>query len=768
MNKNSDSYVSSLRHMNPKQTRAKQRLLISGTALIALAIPALAISQPTATLAVKQTNRIEEIIVTSQRREQRLEEIPMAIIALSGDMLERSGIANMHDLGQVTPGLQVNWAGGFSQPSIRGVSTLTNGPEAENNIALYIDGFYEPSSVVFNMDLANLAGIEVLKGPQGTLYGRNATGGAILLNTLAPSETLTGKAEVTYGRFDDKRITGYISGPINDRIRYSVAGYKRDMEGYIELSDPERVGRGTGKFVPLEQEALRTKLEMDITESLTATLAYNYVYADDSRGMLFTPFDNVSPSVPEPPARAVKRDMTSYNSKTTRPVTQNQYTLKLQWILPFGSLTSYTGHSSTIAENFYDTDGTYAQNSRTINRFDEDTFQQALDLSINTIDNLELIVGAMYYENETDSHPGMAIQAFNGDTLLQRIDTGIASEAYALYADGTYHITDSLSLNLGGRYSYEEKEAYFQRITGTGSVVFPFTKKKDDFDQFTPRLSLRYQINDRVGAYAAYSQGFRSGTYSLSGAATPEMWNALDPELIDAYEIGVKVTGDRYRLDVATFYYDYQDLQVSTTQPHPSGVGNLTVFENADTAKVLGFDALLEVALTEKLSVRIGGAWLDAEYKRFPNATGLGLDISTGTNVSSQQQDWSGQRMARAPEFSGNIGADYFTPIAGGNGGSLLLSANLSYSDSYVVNNPSLYGPLAGSLANKQRYVQGSITLLNANATWTDRSERYSIGIFGTNLTNEKYLIQHTGTASGDRGNYQQPRSLGIRLGYQF
>lgn len=735
---------------------------------VIFAMPSVAMSQPASDTTGKQVHQMEEIIVTSQRREQRLEDIPMSIVALSADVLEGAGIANMHDLGQITPGLQVNWAGGFSQPSIRGISSLINGPESENNIALYIDGFYEPSSVIFNMDLANLAGIEVLKGPQGALYGRNATGGAILLNTLAPSETLTGKIEATYGRFDDQRLSGYISGPITDRIRYSITGYKRDMEGYIELSDPDRPGRGSDKFVPLEQEALRTKLQMDLTESLTATLGYNYVFADDPRGMLFTPFENVASTVPAPPARATERDMTSYNSKTSRPVTQNQYTLKLQWAIPIGTLTSYTGYSTTKAENYYDTDGTYTLNSRTINRFDDETFQQALDLSINTVDNLELVVGAMYYDNTTETDPNKAVHAYNGNTLLQRIDTGITSEAYAVYADGTYYFTDALSLSLGGRYSYEEKSAYFQRVAGTGAVIFPHTDKEDDFSQFTPKASLRYQINDQAGAYFTYSKGFRSGSYSLSGAATPDQWQALDPELIDSYELGFKMKGERYRFDAALFYYDYQDLQVSTTQTHPSGVGHFTIFENADKAEVTGFDALLEISVTQNFRVRIGGAWLDAEYKEFPNATGLGLDLEAGTNVSSQQQDWSGQRMARAPEFSGNIGADYFTPIADGNGGNLMLSANLSYSDSYVVNNPSVYGPLAGDLANKQRYVQGAITLLNANITWTDPSESFSVGVFGTNLTNEKYLIQHTGTAGGDRGNYQQPRYMGIRVGYQF
>lgn len=743
---------------------AVRRMLCHGVASIVFLAPTITAAQVAQNGSGTQ-RAIDEIVVTAQRREQRLEEVPLSIVPLSSEDLARGAVTNMHDLGQITPGVQINFAGAFSQPAIRGISSLTTGNGVENNVALYVDGFYEPNNNITAMDLANLAGIEILKGPQGTLYGRNATGGAILLNTLAPSDILTGNINLTYGSFDDRRASGFVSGPISDEIRYSISGYVRKTDGYIELSDPDVTGRGSGDFVPAEHRSLRTKLEIDLTDNLTGTLAYNYTFVDERRGILFTPFEHVSPTVPPPPARAIDRDMTSFNSRTEQPVTSHQGTLKLEWVTEVGTITSYTGYSTTVADSYFDIDGTFVNILSAISKGEQDTFQQAVDFNINTPGNWDLIVGGLYFQDEYQ----LDFQALFGDALAQRLDTGMDSEAVAVYADATYDFSDSLSLTFGGRYSYEEKTAFHSSITGDGSVIFPPTKKSASFDEFTPRVSIRYEIAERTNIYAAYSQGFRSGTFSLSAAPTPELWQPLNAEIIDAFEVGFKTVQPRFRLDAAAFYYDYQDLHVSTTQPAPGGGGALvTVFENADKAEVYGVDGQIEISISEALNMRIGAAWLQAKYKEFPNASGIGLDISTNQNIPNQVQDWSGQEMARAPRFSGNLGLDYETFLAGGVWGRLLLSGNISYSDSYVVNNPSVYGPLAGELANTQRYRQGATTLVSATGTWTDPSERYTVRIFGTNLTNEEYFVVHTGDGNGDRGNFEQPRSFGVQVGYQF
>jgi iron complex outermembrane receptor protein len=169
----------------------------------------------------------------------------------------------------------VNFAGCCTQPAIRGISTLTTGTGFENNVAIYVDGFYSPDNLTINGDLANISSVEVLKGPQGTLWGRNATGGAILINTRQPSKTLTGELDLGVGSFKERLVSGYISGPITDRVRYSVAGYYRKTDGYNKQLDA--TGQVVSdKLTPLSQASVRAKVEADITDKLTGTFAYNY------------------------------------------------------------------------------------------------------------------------------------------------------------------------------------------------------------------------------------------------------------------------------------------------------------------------------------------------------------------------------------------------------------------------------------------------------------------------------------------------------------
>ena len=174
---------------------------------------------------------LNEIVVTAQRRAERIEDVPMSITAILPDAAEARGIRNVQDLGQAVAGVQVNFQGAYTYPSVRGVTSLTTGVGFENNVALYIDGFYQPDAVAVNADFANIESLQVLKGPQGALYGRNATGGALLLSTLKPAKELTGKLDLRYGNFNDATVSGFISGPVNDAIRLSVAGYARRSDG---------------------------------------------------------------------------------------------------------------------------------------------------------------------------------------------------------------------------------------------------------------------------------------------------------------------------------------------------------------------------------------------------------------------------------------------------------------------------------------------------------------------------------------------------------
>ena len=714
-----------------------------------------------------------EIVVTAQRREEALEDVPMAITAVSGELLENAGVTSFQDLGAVTAGAQVNFAGAFTQPSVRGVTTLTNGTTVENNIAVYVDGFYEPNPLVTNIDLPNLASIQVLKGPQGTLYGRNATGGAILINTLQPSDILTGRWEISYGRFNDKRASAYVSGPVSNSVRFGLAGYYRQSDSYIKLISRTVPGEFAGPAAPIRQASVRGKLEVDLAENLTATLGYNFVHVDDPRANLYSTFELRPATIggqpfPGPPISITEPGTAATNLPTRGPTEAHQGTLKLAWDLGIGTLTSYTGYSKSVSDYNYDTDGTYLDLSSSKFIQTQKTFQQAIDLSVNAIGSVDLLVGAMYYRDNS----GTDLSSFGSGGNLNFMNfTDQTTGALAVYADGTIHLTDALSITAGGRYSWEKKKIDFVSVNASGSTRLGPLSPEDSWSSFTPRASIRYEIAPRTNIYASYTQGFRSGAFASSPPSLASEYRAVEPEQIKAYEVGFKTANSLFRFDIAAFYYDYTNLHVSSNirsplcAPLPAQCGtNLTLFQNAPKAEIYGGEAQISASPLPNLNVRAGISYLHARYGEFTNATGVGFNPATNTNVPNQTQDWSNQQMTRAPSYSGNVGFDYTMPVGEAK---LMIAANANFTDDYVINNPSVYGPLAGSLANIQRYRQDGYVLVNASATYTFPSGLY-VGVYGRNLTDHRYFITLTGGSNGNYGSLAEPRTYGAKVGFRY
>jgi iron complex outermembrane recepter protein len=731
-------------------------------------------SQTSGPPAAQSSDQLQEIVVTVQKRSEALETVPMSVSVVSGDSIERSGVTNMLDLGSVVPGLQVNSAGGFTIPSIRGVTSLTNGSGLENNIAIYVDGIYTPDTTSINSDLANISSIDVLKGPQGTLYGRNATGGAILINTLAPSNVDTARFEGSYGDFNDHSYSAYVSGPINDRVRFGVAAYLRETDGYITLSDPTVIGSDSGRSAaPIAQRSVRTKLETDVTDTIKVTLGYNNGLSSDARGLLFTPNAYVIPGFPAPPLRATATDTVSYNNNTYDKIDLQEGTLKLVWKSPIGTLTGYGDYARRDSRLAFDFDGTYAPDtnpfkSYTAQTFTEDTYQAGVDYSIDAIEHLDLVAGASYYNDQFRTTSGDLGDANYGSAgLLSNDDIDSISDAEAVYVDGTYHVTPVWTIAVGGRYSHETKDFAYASTDGTGGyLVAPF-EKTQPYSAFTPRASVTYELAPRTDAYVSFSQGFRSGTFNTNGGFS----SAADAvpvkeERITAYEVGFKKAADTMRFNIAAYYYNYSDLQVSVTAATPGDpLVPTVILSNAPRAEIFGSDGDLTFTPMEHLDIVVGAAFIHGRYLRFPNATGTGLDVATGTNVSGQVQNWSGQQTARSPSWSGNLGADYVIPTTVGE---LRLNVNTYSTASYVPNNASTYGSLAGSLADIQRYRDGGYTLLNAQGTWTDPSTHYHVTLYGKNLTNRRYDGTNDGSTFGNFGFLEWPRTYGIKVGVAF
>lgn len=707
-----------------------------------------------------------DVVVTAQRRAERLEDVPMSVTAVTPALLEAAGVTNVHDLEFIVPGTRMNFGGGFTQPSIRGITSLTVGIGFDNNVAFYVDGFYSPDTVTINSDLANIASVEVLKGPQGTLWGRNATGGAILINTLAPSDVLTGQVEVSAARFNDNSIGGYLSGPLSDRARYSIAAYSRNSDGYNRLLDPSGSGGTIGDATPLEHDSLRVKLELDVTENLVATLGYNYGLSADPRGLLFNAFRFTQPTAPPPGIRATEPYTASYGDDTYLRGLTDEGTLRLDWDTSIGTLTSYTGYATRVSKIGYDFDGTPLPGFYQTQHWTQDTFQQGLDLAIDVIDGVDLVVGGSYITDEMVDSPQLS---YGGTGALVGVyHANLQTDAYAVFADATFPVTDRLSLSFGGRYAVEERSIATRTLTPAGANALPPMSNSESWDSFTGRFSARYELAESTNIYASFSQGFRSGAFNSQGAASQALLLPIRPETVDAYEIGFKTAQDNLRFDIAAFFYDYQDLHVAAVVPNPTcpTCAVVTITTNAPEAEIYGVDAQLGYTPFDRFDISAGIAYLHAEYGSFPNATGTGWNATTGTNVTGQTQDWSGQQMSRSPEWSGFVNLQYGVPLSYGD---LTFALNAFYTDTYVVQVPNLWGPLAGpELANKQRNRHHAFGTLNAQMTWAAPGDRYWVSVFGRNLTDTETFNIFASAGHGDIRSYGEPRTYGVRVGYSF
>ncbi|MBV1918982.1 MAG: TonB-dependent receptor, partial [Sphingomonadaceae bacterium] len=666
------------------------------------------------------------IIVTAQRREEALKDVPMSVTVLDQQALTNAGVGSVKELTAVTTGFMLANGGSVPSPAIRGVNTVINGAY-ENNVSLYIDGVYQSAPHALTIDIPNIQNVQVLKGPQGTLYGRNATGGAILLTTLEPTDTWEGKVQATYGRFDERSVGGFVSGPLAEGMGIVVSGYTRRRDGYVDKMSRTNPGEIDGKAFPIAQDAFRAKLKFEFSPSFNATLGYGFTHTDDGGlNASFGPIENTVPffgnAAGAGPLRPTKLGQAAPNLDTGVEVDQHEFFMKLDLDLGIGTLRTTTAYTDIEQSTIFDFDGTYAEITYSESGFVDQTFQQLVDLNLDLGDSLNLLVGGQYFRIKTDTAKGAPDYGYSGtangsfltyDPLAEQplSDYAIGSEtrydrvkeAWALFADATLQATDQLSFIVGGRYSEETQTNTLAKWGAGGEqggvVTFPSTTKSSKYTKFTPRASIVYEITPDTNVYASYSKGFKSGEWPGSFSGDPDDWQDVKQETVDGFEVGLKHAGSGIRFDLAAFYMDYKNLQVSFVNFVDSSA--VVLLQNAPSAEIYGMEANFDAELFENFNLRGGVTYLHARYgDNFifsglgvnPNAPGLNTNsdpLKTFLNVNPVEQDVSGRRMARAPDWTAFLGFDYLVP---NEDGGLRFAANVKWTDKYVVSNPSLWG----------------------------------------------------------------------------
>jgi iron complex outermembrane recepter protein len=717
--------------------------------------------------------QINEIVVTAQRRSENLQQVPISVTAFSGENLAATVVQDTSDLTLVVPGLLYGRSTNFNQPSIRGIGTRNAASGDEPNVATYIDGVYQPDSVGSPYELSNVQDIEVLKGPQGTLYGRNATGGAILISTRAPTFEWHGAASADYGSFGYEKFAGYISGPIiGDKVAASLSAVQYGDNGYVHniyLNDTTAEDRGTALRVKLLYEATRDlsfQLNGFYSRSLSNVLDDGYLLGGNSQVRQYAGTNPFNPNGLPSSVLVTDRPYTTANAFNPENHAYQQFIDgHFNWDLGWSSLSGYTSVGKTRETASSLTDASPLALSRIQYESINKNYNQELVLTSTASGRLTWMAGITAFQ-ANDTFPLVATPKIqvSPTTVIPfpvNILYGQSTRSAAAFGETTWEAVDSLFLTAGLRYSWDRKAAFNQTLTA------PEVSAASSFYNLSPRAVVRYEFTRDTNVYASYTEGYKSGGFNATSASAVVTATggsaAVRPETVDAFEVGVKSKiSDSLLVDLAAFHYKYKDLQVSAAETNPVTGASLTNLQNAGAATINGLEANAVAQLVKGLSVNASASWLHADIDNFPNAsipipiTNLASCVPGGvptlTGNVSCTVNVSGKEMIRAPRYTFGLGASYETNLAGGD---LALSVNAFFSDKYYVD-----------LANTE--AQPSYKVVNASVTWRAPDHHTHIGVYGKNLTDQIYMVGALVSDFGTTTQAAKPRTFGGTIGYDF
>ena len=777
-----------------EMTTVFHKALLAGGCLALL--PAHAVFAQSATGSVSV---LEEIVVTAQKRQENAQDVPIAITALSAAEIEASGIRGTDDLRVAVPALNVTrGAGGFGLPRIRGVGATGQGNGIENPVAVYVDGVYYSASSGVLQSLFDAEQIAVLKGPQGTLFGRNATGGLIQISTLNPSLTESRvKAQVGYGNYDTVNAAGFASVPLSDTVAISVSGQH------------EKRGEGFGKNVFTGNDvqdtktfAGRVKLLFEPSASTRFLLSADINGSDDS-APAFVPFglNTLGQNVPvliESLGGNRKYDIYA-DVDPDLEARQEGASLTVSHDFAGVSLKSITAYRKTDLTVFFDPDGTATPTLRILNVNSDKNFTQEINLLSDTDGPFKWVLGGFYMSNDAGQSPGRTTGTtqFGGNGYTDDFNN-VTLESWSGFVEGTYALGESTNVTSGVRYTDDTRKMNATQVAFNGNIntstttVFPEQTRK--FEKVSWKLSLDHRFSEELMMYGSYNRGFRAGTFVPQ--ANPV--TILEPEVLDAFEVGLKsdLLDRKLRVNLAGYYYDQSSVQVMQVI---AGVQN--VYSARGGAKIHGVDGDLTLQATDNLRLFGGFSWNHARYEAFTDAViSIPFPLATTTPPFSTTQfsyvdsvsgatvanttclgtfvpptiptqaardgfyrgrvggncllrgDATGNRLQNTPDFTYSLGGSYDIPSSIGK---FSVAGNLYYNAGYV-----------GTA--EERVVQKSFTTANASLTWNSTGEHMFVRLWGNNLTSAFYRTQIGASNSGDNGTTGAPRTYGLTLGFDY
>jgi iron complex outermembrane receptor protein len=733
--------------------------------------------------AATEGSLLQEVVVTAQRRSEAAVDVPITIASIDAEQLATANVQDLGDIQKLTPSLRFDNQLGFFQPSIRGIGTGVTTSGGGSNVGIYIDGFYSPNPMAADMQLLNVSGIQVLKGPQGTLFGHNTTGGAILVTTNDPTQETHAQAQVDYGSFEAQRYQGYVTGGLIGGLAGDVEGIFSKGNGFVTniYDNDDHVGA-------YENWTVRTGLKYEFGDRASVLLRYSHSRQDDpSSALLNSNTDtSIDPTTGKPfgiQTLAVPGTFTTNPNQVAQDTrvydiaNNDSLQLTVKADLNFADLTSYT--------QWRQEDTNQSANSDQVSRrifslglpiFDSTSSQELL-LTSKPGTRLQWTTGVFLFSNRDqyityiDSYtnsPRSQIPSFYPVAAGNRVPLGGSStttQSYAYYLDGTYElIPNKLFFTAGARVSHDIVDsAYYNTALVRKRVGIPSISS----NKVTPRTVIRYKPTERSSVYASFSEGYKARIIDAGGSCQDPpafQCNPIQPEDIYAYEVGYKFETEGFSTEMAVFDYQYKNLQVSEYLANAQAY-----IVNAAQSRIYGAEDEFHFNWDNHLQVNGGVSWTHARYTTFGATVAgqaLGAPIyascprpfaappascANGVLYVENNTVLHDVHMQHIPDWTANIGPRYTTGMTGS--GEYSFSGN-AYFSSYFYFSPS-----------GTEFRQPSYTTLALRAQWDSPSKRYMAAIYGDNVSNVRYreAIQYTGFGAG--ASWNAPATWGIEVG---
>ena len=706
-----------------------------------------------------QTRGIEEVVVTAQKREQSLMDAAIDVTAFSGIQLREAGIDDVFGMAKAIPGLTIQNTGANPQIFMRGVGTRITGTGLDSAVAVYVDDRFVTRQTGQVFDIYDVERVEVLKGPQGVLFGRNSTGGAIRIITAEVSDELEGELNFGYGTEEYQMASGFVNVPVTDNFGIRISAQSRQRDAF-----KENIFEGGADFDDLDAQSVRVKARWDVSDNSTLKFSYDRSKATDLSSSGAVSLDRGNPrGVALGGITTSERDKIA-SSLGTDPfygspkIESDSFQLRFETSLSDSlDLVAYLHYADFRSAKPGDYDGTSFQDIEVESAFfDASDVGFGIELSSNSDGPLSWVVGANAFEGDAESDFDLRVGPAGGGKL--RLSTGYGfydNTAYGVFGSFDYDLNERWTLTVGGRYTYEDKENSLATSLIAVATVSPVPASDgESWNEFTPKVTLTYNLDNGI-IYGTFASGFKSGGYNHP----LRVGAVIQPETIDMIEVGYKADlSDSVRLTSAFFAYSYDDLQVTKAA---SGGGTVTT-ENATDSDIMGLDVDLTWAATEKLTLRFNAEYLDTEYKDYETAGRAPNTVLTGDPAAIGYGfvffNAEGQEMLRAPELAAYLSMQYDSPIdVGGREGSLSLNMNYAWKDDY------LFDFEVDPLVDVTQDAHG---ILNARATLT--IDKVSLSVWGKNLTDEVYFFDKVVAGTNNRGNYGHPRTYGVDFAYRF